>query len=75
MSSVLTLIEGAVGPVSEPVEDASIEEGRGGGGAVLEAVSRRVHGEHHVQVFHHLKKNQWAIILRHRTQIAHNRKT
>ena len=56
MSSRLTLIEGAVGPVSEPVEDASIEEGRGGGGAVLEAVSRRVHGEHHVQVFHHLKR-------------------
>ncbi len=63
-----TLIQSAVGPVSEPVEDASIEEGRRGGGSVLEAVGRRVHREHHVKIFHYLKmfrkksKVEWRII-------------
>ena len=35
-----------------------VEEGRGRGRAVLESLGGRVHGEHHVQVVHHLSIEQ-----------------
>ena len=43
-----------VGPVAEPVEDASVEEGRVSGGPVLEAVSARVHSGDDMEVLHDL---------------------
>ena len=65
---IVYLIKGAVWPVSEPVEYTSVEEGRGGGSSVLEALAARVHREHHVQVLHHLHKDQ----RQHHEQVLHH---
>ena len=37
-------------PISKPIDDATIEQGRAGRGTVVKIPRRRVHGEHHVQI-------------------------
>ena len=48
------LIEGVVGPVSEPVEDTSVEQGRRCCSPVLETIRAWIHCEDHVEVLHDL---------------------
>ena len=49
------LIESTIRPVTKPIEDTTIEEGRRGGCSVLQTFTRWVHGEHHMKIFDHLK--------------------
>jgi hypothetical protein len=44
------LVKTFLGPVSEPINDASIEEGRRGGSSVGKVWVRRIHGEDHMQI-------------------------
>lgn len=48
------LEQGRVGPIAEPVEHATIEQGGGGRGTILQAVRRWVHREDDVQIAHDL---------------------
>jgi hypothetical protein len=57
------LEEGAVRPVPEPVEHAAVEEGRRGGGPVLQTLAARIHREHDVEVLHHLMREPLVQLL------------
>lgn len=54
------LEEGIVGPITEPVEDASIEERGRRRGAILESVGVGVHGEDDVKVLHDLAREPFV---------------
>jgi hypothetical protein len=43
-------IQGRVGPVSEPVDDTSVENGWGRGGSVLELIVVGIHSENDVKI-------------------------
>lgn len=64
------LVKGTVAPVTEPVEHATVEESGTGGCAVLKTLRGRVHGEHDVQVLHHLASEplvQLLVRVQHQT--------
>ena len=43
-------------PVTEPINDTPIEQGRGSGSAVIKVSARRIHGEHDVQILLHIAR-------------------
>ena len=49
------LIESTSRPVSKPVEDTSVEQGRRCGSTILETLRGRIHREHNMEVTHNLR--------------------
>ena len=49
------LVECTSGPVTKPVENTSVKQGRGGGSTVLQTLRGGVHREHNMEVTHYLR--------------------
>jgi len=64
------LVEGLVGPISKPVQYATIEQGWGSRGTGGETVLGRVHGEHDVEILRNLLSEptvEFLMRIKHKT--------